>query len=183
MPIRTSPGAGAAINFAVLHPQRLRGLVAVDSSLGGHGWSPQMNSIMAEFQRAAVESGVERAKELYLASPFFARVAARPQAIENIRAILADYWGWHWLHEDRGRPLVPPASARLGSITVPTLVLVGEFDLPDFHAIAATLEPSIPRARRVVIEGVGHAPSAEDPPRFNALLLEFLDEVHAARAG
>src|SRR2546425_407126 len=77
--------------------------------------------------------------------------------------MLHDYSGWHWLQPDSGRRLDPPASARLDSIRVLALVIVGEHDLPDFHAIAATLERGIPGARRVTMEGLGHLPNLEAP--------------------
>jgi pimeloyl-ACP methyl ester carboxylesterase len=182
VPIGASLGGGAAINFAVLHPQRVRGLVSVDGSLGGFPWSDEFNAFMGRIQRAAVESGVEAAKEMYLGSPIFTQARAIPGAVERLRAILRDYSGWHWFHEDRGRSLEPPAIARLGSIAVPALVIVGEHDVPDFHAIAATLERGIPGARKVVLDGVGHAPNLEAPQRINELVLEFLDALPALGA-
>jgi len=45
---------------------------------------------------------------------------------------------------------------RLGEITAPTLVLVGELDLPDFRAMSERAMEAIPDARGHVIEGVGH---------------------------
>ncbi len=175
VPVGLSLGGGAALNFAVLHPDRIRGLVTVDSSLGGHRWSPEFTAMMAHFERVAADSGVEAAKELYLASPMLGRLLAHPTAGERLRAMLRDYSGWHWVNADRGLPLEPPAIARLASIRVPTLVIVGEHDMSDFHAIAATLASGIPGARRVMMEGLGHVPSMEDPARFNTLLLGFLD--------
>jgi pimeloyl-ACP methyl ester carboxylesterase len=177
VPVGVSLGGGAAVNFAILYPQRVRGLVAVDSSLGGFGWSREFNAWMEAVQRTAVESGVEAAKSMYVDSLMFAGLASRPGASERLREIMKDYSGWHWVHEDRGRPLKPPAIERLGSIGVPTLVVVGELDAPDFHAIASILEREIPGARKVVLSGVGHVPNMEAPERFNDLLLEFLDRI------
>jgi len=180
VPVGLSLGGGAAINFAVLHPERVRGLVPVDSSLGGFAYSQEFNAMMGQFQRAAVEQGVEAAKEMYFQSPVFEQARAIPAVSEGIRAALRDYSGWHWLHEDRGRGLDPPAIARLGAIQVPTLVIVGEHDLPDFRAIADTLARGIPGARLEVLDGVGHCSNSEAPERFNHMLLEFLDGLPAA---
>jgi pimeloyl-ACP methyl ester carboxylesterase len=68
----------------------------------------------------------------------------------------------------------PPARERLGEIAVPTLVVVGNEDVPDMAEIAALLESSIPGARRVVIEGAGHLPSLERPDAFDEAVLPFL---------
>ena len=179
VPIGLSLGGGAAVNFAVLYPDRTRALVAVDSSLGGFAWSKEFNEMFERIGRAARESGLEAAKAVYGASPIFMRLAARPGASALLDRIMRDDPGWHVRGVDRGRPLDPPAIARLGAIRVPALVIVGELDMPDFHAIAETLEQGIPNARRVVLDGIGHVPNLEAPERFNELVLGFLDQVHA----
>ena len=58
---------------------------------------------------------------------------------------------------------------------MPTLITVGELDLPDFHLIAERLERELPDARRVTIPGAGHAPSLEAPEAFEQLLEGFLE--------
>ena len=73
--------------------------------------------------------------------------------------------------------LEPPASERLGEIGVPTLVLVGDADVPDMLQIADRLEAAIPGARKVVWEGVAHVPPMERPRDFERLTLEFLADV------
>ena len=50
---------------------------------------------------------------------------------------------WAELDEE---PLVPDVADRLGEIAVPTLVLVGEEDVEDIHAVAARLAAEIPRS-------------------------------------
>ncbi len=68
----------------------------------------------------------------------------------------------------------PPAAARLGEIAVPTLVLVGEHDRPDIHAMADALTSGIGGAERVVLPGTAHLPSMERPRDFERLVLKFL---------
>lgn len=69
----------------------------------------------------------------------------------------------------------------LPSIGVPALVVVGADDAA-FHAAADYMTAKLPRARKVVIPGAGHAPNVDQPARFNAELRAFLDEVAAAEA-
>ncbi len=156
-------------------------LVPVDSSLGGFAWSAEFQSALAGLQRAASESGVGEAKRRYFAAPLFQRVLARRENLGRVREMIRDYDGSHWTRPDLGRSLNPPAISRLGDIRVPTRVIVGEHDLPDFHAIAEILARDIPRAHRVVMPGLGHLPSMEDPPAFNRVLLEFLDAASAGQ--
>ncbi len=66
---------------------------------------------------------------------------------------------------------------RLGEIQVRTLVVVGEEDLKSVRASADLLHREIPGARKVVLPGVGHISNLEDPESFNAVVLEFLEEL------
>ena len=174
-----SLGGGAAVNFAVLHPGRLLGLVAVGSSLGGYAWSQEFHDMFREAHRIAMESGPQAANEYYRGSSLFAHAHHSPEVERRTRDLLRDDDGAHWTRPDLGRPLVPPAIERLGTISVPALVVVGEFDVPDMLAIADILTERIPRASKVVLDGLGHLPSLEDPERFNRLVLEFLGGLDA----
>jgi 3-oxoadipate enol-lactonase len=67
-----------------------------------------------------------------------------------------------------------PALPRLGEITVPTLIVAGEQDIPDVHAHCGAIEAAVPHAKRVVLPGSGHLPQLEIADVFNRVLLEFL---------
>jgi pimeloyl-ACP methyl ester carboxylesterase len=72
-------------------------------------------------------------------------------------------------------PLAQRSDA-LEAIIAPTLVCVGEHDLPDFHAAADQLARRLPGAARpvVVIPGARHLAPLEAPDEFRARLLNFL---------
>jgi len=70
---------------------------------------------------------------------------------------------------------VKPALPRLGQIHIPTLLLVGDADIPDVHAHAGAIEAGIPNARRVVISGVGHLMYLEKPDEFSRMVIAFLE--------
>jgi pimeloyl-ACP methyl ester carboxylesterase len=78
-----------------------------------------------------------------------------------------------------GRPLHPPAIDRLQEISAPTLVVVGQLDIPDFHDIASIIAARVPRARKEVISGAGHMANMEAPARFDDLVAAFLAEAGA----
>jgi pimeloyl-ACP methyl ester carboxylesterase len=75
------------------------------------------------------------------------------------------------------KPLVGDLSERLAEVTVPTLVLVGEEDIPDMHQIADRLERELPNAQRASIADTAHVPSLERPREFDQLVLPFLQSV------
>ncbi len=60
---------------------------------------------------------------------------------------------------------------------MPTLVLVGERDLPYNHRIAERLATEISGAKLQVLQGVGHLSNMEAPAAFNHAVLSFLAEV------
>jgi pimeloyl-ACP methyl ester carboxylesterase len=172
-----SLGGGAAINFSVIHPERVRALIVVDPSLGGFPWSEEFVTAQRELAATAREGGVEAARKRWLSIPIFTHTLANPAAAPRLRALVEDYSGWHWINPDPGRPFSPPAIERLGEITAPALVIVGELDTLDFQRIADTLAQSIPNARKEVLPGAGHMANLERPERFNELVLDFLNDV------
>ena len=62
----------------------------------------------------------------------------------------------------------------LPAITVPTLIVIGSEDAP-FLASADAMERKIPDARKVVLQGAGHAANMDAPEEFNAAVREFLE--------
>ena len=67
----------------------------------------------------------------------------------------------------------PDVINSLPTIAVPALVVVGANDTP-FLAASDYMAAKIPGARKVVIEGAGHAANIDQPAAFNAAVVEFL---------
>jgi pimeloyl-ACP methyl ester carboxylesterase len=67
-----------------------------------------------------------------------------------------------------------PSVERLGELQVPTLILAGEFDIPDVHAHAGAIHAGIRGSRREIISDSGHLIPLEQPEAFNRVVLEFL---------
>ncbi len=68
---------------------------------------------------------------------------------------------------------------RLGALTMPTLVVVGELDEP-FREPSRRMAETIPGARLAVIPDGGHSPQFEAPAEWWLAVSGFLDEVAAA---
>jgi pimeloyl-ACP methyl ester carboxylesterase len=175
--IGLSLGGGAAINFALTHPNMVQSLVLIDPSLGGFGWSQSFTADQNAVRAAARDRGVQAARDLWLSHPLFHPAMSNPVTAQRLAAMVGDYSGWHWLNQDSGLPFRPPAITRLGEIAAPTLVAVGELDIHDFQQIASTLEAGIPDVWKVVVPGVGHIANLEAPERFNEMATAFLAET------
>ena len=67
------------------------------------------------------------------------------------------------------------ALAHLSEIQLPTLVMVGEFDIADNHAHSGVIQFSIKNSEWRVVTHSGHLVYLEQPDKFNQLVLEFLN--------
>ena len=172
-----SMGGGVVADFALSYPERTKALVLIDAALDGHRWSAEWTDAHRAIGRAAREDGVAIGRERWLVHDLFAPAREQPAVGARIDRMIGDYSGWHWLNRSPERSLETPVLEHLATIAAPTLVLVGERDLPDFHAIAAQLKQGVPQARVVTIPGVGHMANMEAPDEVNTQILGFLDDV------
>src|SRR5512134_3384897 len=101
-------------------------------------------------------SGIEAAKRHWLSESLFAPAMENPQVTVRLKQMVTDYSGWHWVNHQTAAPSDSPPSEQLAGIKLPTLIIVGERDLPDFQTIAEILYQRIPNASKVVMSGVGH---------------------------
>lgn len=171
-----SMGGGAALNYAVSRPDRVRNLVVADPSLGGYRWSAEWSAAMRALPAIAAGQGVAAARDAWLAFPIFTRALANERAAPMLRRLVGEYPGWYWTRPDTSRALAPPAVDRLDEIQARTLVIVGEHDVADFQTIADTIARHVADAVKVSLPEVGHMVNLEAPDRFNEVVLRFLDE-------
>lgn len=178
-----SRGGRVAIDFALTYPQAADSLVLADAALGGFQWTDFGESV-AEVKTVWRTDGNEAARQRWLANTLFAPALRIPAVAARLTRIVTDYAGWPvWVDGGCIRALDPPAAEQLDRIGVPTLVMVGELDVPDFHAIAQMLAEGIPNARLTILPGVGHMANMEDPDRFNATVLDFLAGTENLKTG
>ncbi len=169
-----SMGGRVALQLALDRPSLVRSLTLVDSVLDGYrmsdAWARHWRSIVA----LAEAGDVARAKQLWLGHELFAAARARADVAPALEAMVARYSGWHWSHADPGRAPARPASERLATVSVPTQVVVGGLDLPDFQAIARCVVAEVPHATLKVIASAGHMANLEAADEFNGALLAHL---------
>lgn len=174
-----SLGGQVAIHFAIQFPERTLSVTAADAMVRGVATMEQFSASLKALWQTANSEGIDAAKVLWTRHPLFEPALRDPALAQRITEMLAPYDGYHWLHGDTQIPLEPPAAERLHEITAPTLVLVGELDLPEFLDMSDALAQRIPRARKVVLRGTGHVSNMEAPIAFNTAVLDFLGDVGA----
>jgi 3-oxoadipate enol-lactonase len=177
--VGTSLGGRSALELALDSPERVSALVLVGPGLDDHDWSEQVEAFGAEeeaaLQRGDLDAAVTANLRLWLAGPRRDLDAVDPQVRELVAEMQRQAFRLSKGHDDlQADRLDPPASARLAEVQVPTLVLTGDEDVDDIHAIAERLQREISGAERATISDAAHLPSLERPDEFDRIVLAFL---------
>ena len=165
------------MDFALTYPEMVKSLVPVDAVVGGWQFSQDWTRDFGVVVAAGRRGNIAEAKQLWLGLPLFGPARQQAPVAERLGAMVDSYSGWLFANADPDMRLQPPAAAQLGKIRVPTLIVLGGRDLPDFHGMADKLAKEIPSARKVLIPGAGHMANMEAPAEFNRIVLEFLTSV------
>ena len=179
-----SIGAGLAIDFALEEPEHVAALVLVGGSPAGFEIDSAGPDDLFSLSEKAFEAGdVDRVAELDMQiwfdgvgrSEHDVDSAVRAKAFE-MACLVAD-------HELKGigkhvrKSVVTPTAERLHELTMPVLVVVGEYDLPFLQFAADFLVEQVAGASKVVIPNAAHLPNMEHPKLFGARVGDFLAGV------
>lgn len=170
--IGLSAGSTIAIDFAIAYPDRVARLVLASPGLSGHVPSTPLTWTQPVFE-AAGAGDAEGAARLWAETPIMAlrndlSVAStvRDLVMSNVRI---------WTYKaNPARQLAPPAIGRLSEIKCPTLVILGESDLPHIKEIAALLDKAIAGAALATLPGTGHMANLDARDAFNRAVESFV---------
>ena len=166
--IGLSMGGQAAMHLALRAPQRVRGLVLADTSLGGRGGAAER---MAQ-TRARIEMiGAEAFAEEYTRSRLMSDIDER--VVEEFASLVLKT-----LPDIYVRQVGSIASQDLRAtalvIAAPTLVIVGANDVSTPPQIAEQLRKAIPGAGIEKIAAANHLSNLDRPDAFNGAVAAFL---------
>ncbi|GKQ51642.1 alpha/beta fold hydrolase [Bradyrhizobium sp. Ce-3] len=162
-----SMGGTVAQNFTLAHPACVRALVLVGATPHGLGADVNVDNV----HKAIDELGVVTASQKVIERSFGS--AASAELIDFAKTEVAQTPAFVACQAIASLN-ASDSRARLGEISVPTLVLVGEEDVITPPSESRTLANSIPNSRLHVMASAGHFPMLEQPDVFNRLLGEFL---------
>lgn len=173
-----SIGGGVALDLALERPETVSGLVLVGAGVEGYPDSEETERGWAEIE-AAYEAGnkdlaVELSLRMWTDGPRRTPDEVDHTARERVRAMTARNYFAIPEVEAEELPLDPPALSRLAEVRAPTLVVLGDQDVPDILAIGRLLEGGVVGAGKVTITGTAHHPNLEKPEEFNRTVLGFL---------
>lgn len=163
------------------HPSRVRGLVLCDTKAGAD--TPETRTARNDLIAKAKSDGAAAVADAQIGKMVGADThAGRPEVVDTMRAMMTRQSpgaiaGALQALRDR-----PDSRETLGTITVPTLVLVGEDDVltppAEAQAMMALLPPAA-NARLETIAGAGHVSCVERPAAVTHALADFLAALAA----
>jgi 3-oxoadipate enol-lactonase len=180
--VGASQGGRVALEVALLAPEQVERLVLLAPGLPGWSWSDETRAGWAAeeaaYEQGDLQAAAEASTRLWLDRPGERESPLDPAVRSLVLEMILRSYAQQSTAWDEGAEeetvLDPPVQERLGEIACPTLVLVGELDVPDMRAVAAHVAESIPDGELVTVLGAAHLPSLEQPELVNARLLEFL---------
>jgi len=179
--IGQSFGGYVAIDFTLAHPGMVDALVLGAPNVSGYEpSSEEIQRFCAEEEDALNRGDLAGATELNLRmwvdGPNRTPDQVNPTVRERVREMQLFAFSLPEPEDVEEQPLTPPAITRLAEIRVPTLIIIGGQDVPEFLKISDIIAAGITGAKKVIIPGVAHLPNMEKPAEFNRIVLDFLSE-------
>ncbi len=181
-----SGGGTLALDFTLEHPDKVDALILVSSDPSGY--APPMTDAIQTFaaryygtlQQKDIAGAVEATVRFWTDGPRRTPEQVDAQARARVATLSRQQIERHgdfMAHEPHMIPLEPPAINRLAEVRVPTLIVVGDEDVPQVIEAADILEQGIAGAQKVAIAGTAHHPQMEKPEEFNRVVLDFLKSL------
>jgi pimeloyl-ACP methyl ester carboxylesterase len=186
--VGASMGAGIAVEAALARPGTVASLVLV--APGGAlfdgapaSFRPIWAAEVEALDRGDLDTAVEINLRAWVDGPQRSADAVDPGVRAFVGRMQREAFELPQWDPDQApeHELAPPASARLAELGCPVLVVTGELDDPAILDVSERIAATAPRARLVVVPGVGHMLSLEQPAVFADLLSAFLFDVTTGR--
>lgn len=184
--VGASFGGRVALDAAVARPELMRALILLDPALPDHDWSDTVQAYGDEEDEALERGDLDAAVEANLRMWVDGHGRPPGTAPQRVRALVGEMQRRAFelqmaAPDVPSDALVADLGERLSEITAPTLVLVGEYDVEDFKAIADRIRRAVAGARRERVPDAAHLPSLEQPEYVTPRMLDFLSDLPSPR--
>jgi 3-oxoadipate enol-lactonase len=151
-----SQGGGCALGLALEQPARVIALVLLCPGVPGYPWPEEPDELEAEYEHALDAGDVDALAGLM--QRVWAGAGPTPVVMEQLRsAARAEISSRDMEQRD------PPVFGRLGEISVPTSLLVGDADYPPLIQASRQAAARIPGCELTVVAGMDHLPPLREP--------------------
>ena len=160
-----SMGGGTAIDIALASPERVRSLTLLAPGVSGYEW-PAEPEVDAQ-EEAAIAAGEDAVVEFYLNA--WAAAGTTPLITDMMRSAARA-----WPAEREFCKPADPAFDRLSELRVPTVLMVGDRDVPALIACNEQIAARIARCELIRMPGVDHLPALREPRLVTDTILRAL---------
>ena len=151
-----SQGGGSALGLALQQPARVSALVLLCPGVPGFPWPEEPDELDAEYERALEAGDVDALAGLL--QRIWAAVGPTPAVMEQLRSAARAV-----ISSARLEQQDPPVFDRLGEISVPASLLVGDADYPPLIEANRQAAARIPGCELTVMPGMDHLPPLREP--------------------
>ena len=174
-----SLGGSMTVDFTLEHPDMVDAIIPVAPGLSGLQPPEEEVALFEPIEDAIKAGDLDRANELevhiWVDGPNRSPDQVDPAIREKVRVMNGDSFKRQDEWKDaKPLPLDPPAAGRLSEIHVPTLVIIGDEDVPHVQRAADAIASGIAGAKKAVIHNTAHVLMMEQPAEFNRIVLDFL---------
>ncbi len=176
-----SQGGKMAINLTLLYPERVKGLLLVAPAISGYRYSGSPHPLEDNLEEAETAGDIAHLCELEI-QVWVDGAGRKPEDVDPMVRQLVYEMNFiplnvpetQWEQEIETQPR---AIDHLESIDKPTLLIVGDLDVPSSLERVDILAERIAGAKKVMMYGTAHLPNMEFPEVFNQIVDDFLSGI------
>jgi pimeloyl-ACP methyl ester carboxylesterase len=179
--VACSQGGGVALDATLRYPSYVRALVLIAPNITGAPkmtHAAQVEDLVVRLAKAEENNDIEEAlairRTLWLDGPlqFEGRVTGAARQLFDEMNFVALGLPPTGMNTD-----APIAYGRLDEVSVPTLVLCGNLDLPGIQERSRYVATNVSRGLFHQIAGVAHLPSLEQPQEVTSAIVDFIASI------
>ncbi|MFF5761569.1 alpha/beta fold hydrolase [Streptomyces tanashiensis] len=172
--VGSSMGGATSVDYALEAPERVAGLALFVPGVSGYEGldAGEFFERLEPLAKAGDTDGIVRLGLAAWGQAGGGTAESDPVAAEFLRAVLPAWFG-NIGHQLTG----PPAFDRLGEVSAPTLLALGEQDRPEVVRCNEEMAERIPGCRLVRLAASDHYPTLREPERVARLIEELYAEA------
>jgi 3-oxoadipate enol-lactonase len=172
-------GSTVGLVLALRHPGLFKTLV-LEGGFANDFPIPETGKVFMRSLSLSRDSGIVSGLENWWSTgPWFDQIRAMDDAdrVAEHRNMVFDFKGELWLTQQSPREKVSMKN-KLNELTVPVLLVNGEFDSEEFKRASANLKSRLSNSTKVEISNSGGFPIWENPEEANIVINKFLNKGH-----